>query len=124
MTDLLARSIEPNYSDSVIFDASGYLMGTSHHASISNGLFKSRGKSSVTRPLTDAEKRELKSILKKYWAEGKFHAPSQKDVPRCCDIGASRFIYQGSYADPDEVPKLSKLFLSIDPGLSLSPGGL
>lgn len=108
----------------LIFDASGFLIGTSHHVKIENGLYVSTGKRSadMKRMLSQEQQNRLCRILEKY--EPLFHSPTNSDLPRGGDMGTTRFIFNGKYASPKEVPELCKFLLEIDPLLSNSPGGI
>jgi len=108
----------------LIYDASGYLIGTSHHVVIKDGEFKSSGMLSqhITKILTDEQNDNLCRIVEQSLPA--FHTPTKRDRSQGGDMGSARFIYKGLYADPDDVPELSQFLLSIDPSLSSSPGGL
>ena len=108
----------------LIYDASGYLIGTAHHSVIQNGLYTSTGmrSSRMTRMLSADEKETLCKILDQY--RDRFHKHSKRDNSPGGDMGRARFIYNGKYAVPEDVPELAKFFLRIDPQLSNSPGGL
>ena len=109
----------------LIFDASGFFIGTSHHVTIFREKFTSKNFSShLEKTLSRHQINELCLILEEYMKDGSFHPETEKDHPRGGDIGISRFIYRGLYADPSDVPKLSRFLLLIDPDLAKSPGGL
>lgn len=107
-----------------IFDASGYLIGTSHHVKIENGIYVSSGKRStnMTTVLSPEQQEKLCSILRNN--EGVFHARTKSDTPQGGDMGASRFIFNGLYANPQDIPELCQFLLEIDPQLANSPGGI
>jgi hypothetical protein len=108
---------------SITFLATGYLMGTTHHSVVRGETYESIRRGATVK-LTEVVRSKLWRLVDSYIAGGAFHPKGPDDVPRCCDSGATRFIINDTYAAPEDVPKLAKLFLEIDPLLASLPGGL
>lgn len=108
----------------LIYDASGFLIGTSHHVVIRDNVFESTGKrsGSPSKILSPETMAMLSQAIKKSLPA--FHFPTKADRSPGGDMGISRFIYKGMYADPRHVPELVNAMLLIEPMLAASPGGL
>lgn len=110
----------------ITYLATGYLMGTMHNAKITahKNFTSVRGDNIMEKQLTPAQQHRLQGILILYQKTNKFHEETESDLPQCCDRGVARFIYNGQYARPGDVPLLAELFLELDPYLRTNPGGL
>jgi hypothetical protein len=115
-------SHEQKCSSQITYEATGYFAGLAHLASIYNGNFGSTGRSHVKTKLTTQQNEELCRILE--CSQAAFHVGTERDKPHGGDRGNSTFIMNELYADPHDVPELTRFFLSIDPGLATHPGGL
>jgi hypothetical protein len=109
----------------VAYVASGFIMGTSHQASVRRGVFSSHnfGRPGVASyRLSEPELQRLAALLDKY--DGEFSSDPPKNQPRCADCGSAWFWFHGRSAAPTQVPELAQFFLELDPHLSSGPGGL
>lgn len=108
----------------LVYDAFGFLIGTSHHVVIQDNTFTSTGlRSSAPIKILSPETMKLlcQAIKKSLPA---FHPRTDADRSPGGDMGITRFIYKKMYADPRYVPELVNVLLSIEPTLATSPGGL
>jgi hypothetical protein len=107
------------------FIATGYFRGTLHDAVLYQRMcvFKS---TVPRRHVTPAQCAEADAAVRAYIQSGALHPRTMRDPwPHGGDRGASWFQYGPSLvAAPEDVPRLARLFVALDPTLGQSPGGL
>jgi hypothetical protein len=109
----IGHQYECNFAN-LKYYATGYIDGTRFFWIINHDM-KTLENAKTTTLYSVSKKNidEIWEILQKYCRENIFHIRTEKDEPKCCDIGVTLFSYGNLVVHPQDAPELKSKIENI-----------